>query len=138
MAEQNFTGLDWEDVRIFVALARYGSLSAAARALSLTHATVSRRMRSLEAVLGEALVERRPDGYVLTSAGTHFLVPANEMEAAAAKLIRGGPDNTPKGLVRVNAPPPPVLRRVFWLRGSHNLPYRIHRWTSIRQQACAT
>lgn len=106
MAEQNFTGLDWEDVRIFVALARYGSLSAAARALSLTHATVSRRMRSLEAVLGEALVERRPDGYVLTSAGTHFLVPANEMEAAAAKLIRGGPDNTPKGLVRVNAPPP--------------------------------
>jgi DNA-binding transcriptional LysR family regulator len=105
MAEQNFTGLDWEDIRIFVALARYGSLSAAARALSLTHATVSRRMQSLEKDLGETLVERRPDGYVLTPAGTHFLVPANEMEAAAAKLIRGGPSNGPKGLVRVNAPP---------------------------------
>lgn len=105
MAEQNFTGLDWEDIRIFVALARYGSLSAAARALSLTHATISRRMQSLEKDLGETLVERRPNGYVLTPAGTRFLVPANEMEAAAAKLVRGGPSTGPKGLVRVNAPP---------------------------------
>jgi molybdate transport repressor ModE-like protein len=105
MAEQNFTGLDWEDVRIFVALARHGSLSAAARALSLTHATVSRRMKSLEEVLGVALVERRPDGYILTPAGTHFLAPAHEMEAAAATLMRGAPSDGPKGLVRVNAPP---------------------------------
>lgn len=105
MADKNCTTLDWEDIRIFVALARYGSLSAAARALSVNHATISRRVQSLERTLGETLVERRPDGYVLTPAGTHFLLPANEMEAAAAKLIRGGPDDGPKGLVRVNAPP---------------------------------
>ncbi|WP_394781456.1 LysR family transcriptional regulator [Undibacterium sp.] len=105
MTDQIRTALDWEDVRIFVALARYGSLSAAARALSVTHATISRRIQALEQTLGEKLVERRPEGYVLTPAGTHALGPANDMEAAAAKLIRGGPDDMPKGLVRINAPP---------------------------------
>jgi molybdate transport repressor ModE-like protein len=105
MADQKRTGLDWEDVRIFVALARYGSLSSAARALSVTHATISRRIQSLEETLGEKLVERRPDGYVLTPAGAHVLAPANDMEAAASRLIRVGPGDMPKGLVRVNAPP---------------------------------
>jgi molybdate transport repressor ModE-like protein len=105
MAEQNRTALDWEDVRVFIALARHGSLSAAARALSVNHATVSRRIQSLEATLGERLVERRPDGYVLTPAGTRALAPANDMEAAAAVLVRGGAEDRPKGLVRVNAPP---------------------------------
>jgi molybdate transport repressor ModE-like protein len=105
MADKNRTGLDWEDVRIFVALARHGSLSAAARALSVNHATISRRIQSLEAVLGEKLVERRPDGYVLTPAGTQALSSASDMEAAAAILRRGGIDDRPKGLVRINAPP---------------------------------
>lgn len=105
MTDQIRTILDWEDVRIFVALARYGSLSAAARALSVTHATISRRIQSLEQTLGAKLVERRPDGYVLTPAGAHALGPANEMEVAASKLTRGGPDNLPKGRVRINAPP---------------------------------
>lgn len=105
MADKKLTTLDWEDVRIFVSLARYGSLSAAARALSLTHATISRRIQSLEHTLKEKLVERRPDGYVLTPAGTHVLSSANEMEVAAARLIRGGSDDKPKGLVRVNSSP---------------------------------
>jgi molybdate transport repressor ModE-like protein len=97
--------VDWEDVRVFIALARHGSLSAAARALSINHATVARRMQSLEAAMGERLVERRPDGYVLTPAGTRVLTPATDMEAAAASLGRRGADNGPKGLVRLNAPP---------------------------------
>lgn len=105
MAEQFRTGLDWEDVRVFLALARHGSLSAAARALFVNHATVSRRIQSLEAALGERLVERRPDGYVLTPAGTRALATANDMETAAAVLARGGADDTPKGIVRINAPP---------------------------------
>lgn len=92
-------------MRIFVALARYGSLSAAARTLSVAHATISRRIQSLEQTLGEKLVERRPDGYVLTPAGTQALAAASEMEAAAAKLARGGTDDNPRGLVRINAPP---------------------------------
>ncbi|QDL93325.1 LysR family transcriptional regulator [Paroceanicella profunda] len=105
MAEQNRTGPDWEDVRVFLAVARFGSLSAAARSLGINHATVSRRMRSLEEALGERLVERRPDGYVLTPAGTRILGPASEMEVAAGILSRGGDDDRPKGLVRINAPP---------------------------------
>jgi len=105
MADQNRATLDWEDVRVFVALARHGSLSGAARALAINHGTVSRRILSLEAAIGEKLVERRPDGYVLTPAGTRALAAASDMEAAAGVLARGGADDRPKGLVRVNAPP---------------------------------
>jgi molybdate transport repressor ModE-like protein len=105
MTDQIRTPLDWEDIRVFVALARYGSLSAAGRSLSLTHATISRRIQALEQTLGEKLVERRPDGYVLTSAGTQALAAASEMEQAAEKLIRGGTEGSPSGLVRINAPP---------------------------------
>lgn len=109
MADQIRTPLDWEDIRVFVALARHGSLSGAARALSVTHATISRRIQSLERTLEERLVDRRPDGYVLTSAGTKVLAAACEMESAAAKLSRGGTDDSPRGLVRVNAPPTLML-----------------------------
>src|ERR1700754_2810145 len=105
MAVQNRTDLDWEDVRVFIALARHGSLSAAARALSVNHATIARRVHSLETAMGERLVERRLDGYVLTPAGTRVLGPANDMESAAAALSRGGAEDRPTGLVRVNAPP---------------------------------
>jgi DNA-binding transcriptional LysR family regulator len=105
MAVKNRTTLDWENVRVFLALARHGSLSAAARALSVNHATVARRVQSLERSLGERLVERRLDGYLLTPAGTRLLGPANDMETAAANLSRGGGEDKPIGLVRVNAPP---------------------------------
>jgi molybdate transport repressor ModE-like protein len=105
MAVKNRTALDWENVRVFLALARHGSLSAAARALSVNHATVARRVKSLEQSLGERLVERRLDGYLLTPAGTRLLGPATEMETAAANLSHGGGEDKPIGLVRVNAPP---------------------------------
>src|SRR6218665_1260507 len=105
MADQKRTALDWEDLRVFMALGRHGSLSAAARALSVTHATIARRIQSLEALLGDKLVERRPEGYVLTPAGTRALAVANDMETAAQTLGRDAPDGTPRGLVRVNASP---------------------------------
>lgn len=105
MADKKRTEPDWQDIRVFLALGRYGSLSAAARALSTNHSTISRRLQSLEATLGEKLVERRPEGYVLTPAGTHALAAASDMEAAVHTLGRGSADGTPRGLVRVNAPP---------------------------------
>ena len=52
MADRNRTALDWEDLRFFLALARLGSLSAAARSLGVNHATVSRRVVALEQRLG--------------------------------------------------------------------------------------
>ena len=105
MADKKRTEADWQDVRTFLAVARHGSLSAAARTLSVNHATISRRLHSLEEALGDKLLERRPAGYVLTPAGTHALEAASDMEQAAQILGRGTMDETPSGLVRINAPP---------------------------------
>jgi DNA-binding transcriptional LysR family regulator len=105
MADHFRTDPGWEDIRVFIALARHGSLSGAARALAVNHATVARRLSSLEQALGDKLVERRPDGYVLTPSGTQALAAANDMEAAAASLFRGGLSGGPSGLVRINATP---------------------------------
>lgn len=96
--------LDWEDLRYFVALARHGSLSAAARALRVNHATVARRVASLESALGRLLFDRRRDGYALTGAGKAVLDEAGAMEEAASSLLHrldGGA--ALGGLVRVTA-----------------------------------
>ncbi|MBB3589675.1 molybdate transport repressor ModE-like protein [Rhizobium sp. BK529] len=105
MADKKRTEPDWQDIRVFLALGRHGSLSAAARTLRVNHATIARRLHSLEETLGEKLVERRPDGYVLTPAGTRALTAASDMEASVQTLGRGWKDDTPKGLVRINASP---------------------------------
>jgi DNA-binding transcriptional LysR family regulator len=105
MADQNRSSIDWEDIRVFIALARHGSMTAAARALSVNHATVTRRVAALEERLGVKLVERRPNGYVLTPDGVRTLASAHEMETAAASLARSHEAAGPTGLVRVNAPP---------------------------------
>lgn len=107
MADRKRTEVDWQDVRVFLALGRYRSLSAAARALQVNHATIARRIQSLEHSMGDKLVERRPDGYVLTPAGEVALQAATGMEAAAQALARAehGQAGELRGLVRVNAPP---------------------------------
>lgn len=105
MTDEKRAEVDWQDLRVFLALGRHGSLSAAARALGVNHATIARRLHSLEDSLGEKLVERRPEGFVLTLAGTHTLAVAGDMDSASHTLGRAGPDNAPKGLVRINAPP---------------------------------
>jgi len=105
MTEQKRTDLDWQDVRVFVALARQGSLSATARMLSVNHATVARRLHSLEQSVGEKLVERRPEGYVLTPAGLQALEAASDMEQAAQILARGVSDGSPSGMVRISSSP---------------------------------
>ena len=104
MADKNRTGpLDWEDVRVFVALARHGTLSQTARSLGLNHATVARRVAGLEAALGRALFDRRPTGYVLTAAGRDALEEASAMAEAAAALGRRQPGEHLSGLVRITA-----------------------------------
>jgi DNA-binding transcriptional LysR family regulator len=107
MADRKRTEVDWQDVRVFLALGRYRSLSAAARALQVNHATIARRIQSLEDSMGEKLVERRPDGYLLTAAGERALQAATGMEAAAQLLTRAGraDDEDVRGVVRINAPP---------------------------------
>lgn len=105
MADRFRTGPDWADVRIFAALARYGSLSATARILGVNHATVARRLAGLEQALGAKLFERRPTGYVLTAAGREALEPASAMEEAAGTLRRVRSESSLTGLVRITATP---------------------------------
>jgi DNA-binding transcriptional LysR family regulator len=104
-------GIDWEDVRFFAALARHGSLSAAARALTVNHATVARRLATLEQALGAKLFKRRPTGYELTAAGRRALDAADAMEGAAVALARLEPEPALTGLVRITATP--SLAEVF-------------------------
>jgi DNA-binding transcriptional LysR family regulator len=86
--------MNWDDTRIFLAVARTGQLLAAARALGLNHATVARRLSALEEDLGVKLVDRRTTGSLLTPAGDRFLVTAERVEAEmlAARTQIGGAD----------------------------------------------
>ncbi len=74
--------MDWDHLRVFLAIARDGQLLSAARKLGLNHATVSRRLDALEAALGAQLFVRRPAGSTLTAAGERLLEVAERLEAA--------------------------------------------------------
>jgi len=95
--------LDWDDLRFFLALARHGSLSAAAKDLHVAQSTVGRRLASLEASLGVRLLNRTPEGYVPTQAGQGVRAHAERLETEAMSLERdvGGRDVRMAGLVRV-------------------------------------
>ncbi|MBB4002528.1 LysR family transcriptional regulator [Aurantimonas endophytica] len=98
--------VNWDDVRLFLAVARAGQILAAARRLELNHATVGRRLTALEAAFGARLLDRRPNGCELTETGRAFLEQAERMEAAmlAARAGVGGTDVALSGSVRVGAP----------------------------------
>lgn len=95
--------LDWDDLRFFLAIARHGSLSAAAKELHVAQSTVGRRLASLEAGLAVRLLNRTPDGYVPTLAGQSVREQAERLEAEALSLERsvGGRDKRLAGLVRI-------------------------------------
>ena len=80
--------MNWDDMRVFLAVARDGSLSAAARHLKVTQPTVGRRLGQLESDLGTRLFDRLPDGFVPTQAGEELLPIAEDMEKAAHALQR--------------------------------------------------
>ncbi|MFC5420315.1 LysR family transcriptional regulator [Bosea eneae] len=97
---------DWDDLRFFLAVARSGRLTAAARRLGADHATVSRRITSLEESLKAKLFERRPQGYALTGHGEQLLAKAESMETEALAIQSeiGGADMALSGTVRIGAP----------------------------------
>ena len=72
--------LNWDDLRIFLAVGRKGSISGGAKQLGVQHSTVSRRIRQLEDKLGARLLERKPGGYELTRAGTNLMDTAIGIE----------------------------------------------------------
>src|ERR1700678_4810410 len=83
------TMIDWDDVRYFLAVARGGSVRAAAGGLGVNHSTVLRRIAQLEERLGARMFEKLPSGYRLTSAGEDVLEFADQMEAASNRLEAG-------------------------------------------------
>jgi DNA-binding transcriptional LysR family regulator len=100
--------IDWDDVRYFLAVARAGSLRAAAERLGVNHSTVLRRIAQLEQRLGARMFEKLPSGYRLTAAGEEVLEFAGQMEASSRQLETRvlGRDQGVRGLLRVTLPPP--------------------------------
>lgn len=98
--------LDWDHLRVFLAVARAGQMLAAARQLGLDHATVGRRLGALEAGLGTKLLERRTTGSELTPAGERLLGHAEriETEMLQAQSAIGNVDLALAGTVRIGAP----------------------------------
>ena len=98
--------MDWDHLRIFLAVARHGQLLAAARHLGLNHATVARRLDALEHSLGTPLFDRRPAGCVATQAGERLLPVAERIEfelLGIADSIREEEADV-SGTVRIGAP----------------------------------
>jgi DNA-binding transcriptional LysR family regulator len=98
--------LNWDDVRIFLAVARAGQILGAARRLELNHATVSRRVVALEESLRAKLFRRLTTGTELTEAGERFLGVAERMESdmIAARAEIAGEGSHVSGVVRIGAP----------------------------------
>jgi DNA-binding transcriptional LysR family regulator len=96
---------DWDDLRMFLALAREGKLSAVAKRLGVSHPTVGRRVKQLEATVGARLFDRLPDRFVLTAAGEGLLADVQTMEEAAASIHRrsAGLSDPVHGTVRISA-----------------------------------
>jgi DNA-binding transcriptional LysR family regulator len=98
--------MNWDDVRIFLAVARTGQILAASKRLGLNHATLSRRLTSLEEALKTRLFIRRTNGCELTAEGEVFLASAERMETEmlAVQASLGHTDTAIAGTVRVGAP----------------------------------
>ena len=99
------SAMDWDDVRVFLAVARHGSLRAAGRALGLSQPTIGRRLAAFEAAFGgPTLFDRLPEGLRLNAAGEQLVPSAESVEHAALLLERHRAAASPilRGTVRIS------------------------------------
>ena len=98
--------LDWDNLRYFLAVARAGKLTAAARRLGQDHTTVGRRIASLESTFRSKLFERRPEGYRLTETGQRLYENVKTVESSVCEIQRdlAGQTQHVEGVVRIGAP----------------------------------
>ena len=97
--------MDWDDVRVFLAVAREGSMRAAGRALGLSQPTIARRLAAFEATFGgPTLFDRLPEGLRLNAAGEQLVPAAESIEDAVLTLERRRAAASPvlSGTVRVS------------------------------------
>jgi DNA-binding transcriptional LysR family regulator len=97
--------MEWSDLRVFLAVAREGTLGAAARKLGQSQPTMGRRLRALEQSVGQLLFQRTGDGFVLTDEGSAVLVHAERMEEEALAFARqiAGQDQQLDGMLRLSS-----------------------------------
>ena len=95
--------MDWNDIKLFLALVRHGNVRAAAAKAGVSHSTVARRMDAFEKKLGVRLFDRLPTGYATTPAGEDMLAVAegveNELDALERRIL--GQDRQIAGHIRV-------------------------------------
>lgn len=106
MGEAMSRDMDWNDLRYFLAVARLGRLSPAARRLRVEHSTVARRIECMEKAMGSRLFERHREGMVLTEAGQALLPMAEMVESTLAVVAEelSNRDSTIGGEVRLGIP----------------------------------
>ena len=97
--------LGWDDLRLFLDVARLGGLSAARETTRLSPATLGRRVAALERQIGEPLFIRSQTGYRLTEAGEELLERAEDVEAAMLSLNRWREGAVGDRVVRISAGP---------------------------------
>ncbi|MDB5851249.1 MAG: LysR family transcriptional regulator, partial [Rhodoferax sp.] len=97
--------MEWSDLRVFLAIAREGTLRGAARQLGQSQPTMGRRLRALEQSTGQTLFQRTGEGFVLTDEGAAILPHAERMEDEALGLQRrlAGQDEQLEGLLRLSS-----------------------------------
>lgn len=99
MNERNF---DWDNLRLFLAVARAGGLGPAAEQTGKSAPTLGRRMIELERDLGRELFQRKPRGYALTEDGQALLKKVQSIEARVVPVTESSHTNAPP-LVKVSA-----------------------------------
>src|SRR3981189_1708335 len=106
MLDQGGGSIDWDDFRFLLAIARGGTVSAAAKQLGVDHATVIRRVDRLERHLSAKLFDRRKTGYLLTEAGQRVADSAEALESTIVSNQEavGGSRAHLTGTVRIGAP----------------------------------
>ena len=97
---------NWDDLRVFLAVARSESLTGAGKTLRMDAATVGRRVARLEEALGQVLFVKSPQGYALTEAGARLLEPTEraEMALSAGTGAVTGVGEGMSGAIRIGAP----------------------------------
>jgi len=97
--------MDWNDLRVFLAISRTGSLGAAAKQLGVSHPTVGRRLGVLEQASGQVFFRRVGQGLVLTDSGEKILNLAEQMEHSALAIERhiAGDSDQAEGLLRISS-----------------------------------
>lgn len=100
------TLLNWDDLRLVLAVAEIGTISGATAVLGISHPTLSRRLRQIETRLGARLFERTPTALRPTEAGEEIRALAERMRAdiGALETRLAGRDRRPQGPVRLTAP----------------------------------